>query len=121
MHYQLRRSKGKLVCVVHGAVFDVAVDVRGGSPSFGRWVGHELSEANAKMMWVPPGFAHGFPVLSETADFLYKCTDFYAPEFERTLAWDDPDVAIGWPLRGTAPTVSAKDSRGTSLSSIESL
>lgn len=121
MHYQLRKPQGKLVRVVHGAVFDVAVDVRRGSPSFGRWVGQELSDANAKMMWVPPGFAHGFLVLSESADFLYKCTDFYAPEHERTLAWNDPAVGVEWPLGGMAPSVSAKDAAGETLAMIEPL
>ncbi len=121
MHYQLRQTQGKLVRVVQGAVFDVAVDVRRGSPTFGRWVGEELSEANARMMWVPPGYAHGFLVLSETADFLYKCTDFYAPEHERTLAWDDPAVGIDWPLGGLVPAVSAKDAAGAALGAIEPL
>jgi len=121
MHYQLRQTQGKLVRVVQGAVFDVAVDVRRGSPTFGRWAGAELSEANARMMWVPPGFAHGFLVLSDTADFLYKCTDFYAPEHERTLAWDDPAVAIDWPLGAIVPTVSAKDAAGAALGAIEPL
>ncbi len=121
LHYQLHQTQGKLVRVVQGAVFDVAVDVRRGSPSFGRWVGEELNEANARMMWVPPGFAHGFLVLSDHADFLYKCTDFYAPEHERTLAWNDPSVGIEWPLGGTAPTVSAKDTAGAPLAAIEPL
>lgn len=121
IHYQVRQTQGKLVRVVQGAVFDVAVDVRRGSPTFGRWVGEELSEANARMMWVPPGFAHGFLVLSDSADFLYKCTDFYAPEYERTLAWNDPAVGVEWPLGGMMPTVSTKDAAGALLAAIDPL
>jgi dTDP-4-dehydrorhamnose 3,5-epimerase len=121
IHYQVRQTQGKLVRVVQGAVFDVAVDVRRGSPTFGRWVGEELSEANARMMWVPPGFAHGFLVLSDSADFLYKCTDFYAPEYERTLAWNDPAVGVEWPLGGMMPTVSTKDAAGAPLAAIDPL
>ena len=121
IHYQVRQTQGKLVRVVQGAVFDVAVDVRRGSPTFGRWVGEELSEANARMMWVPPGFAHGFLVLSDSADFLYKCTDFYAPEYERTLAWNDPAVGVEWPLGGMVPTVSTKDAAGAPLAAIDPL
>jgi dTDP-4-dehydrorhamnose 3,5-epimerase len=121
IHYQVRQTQGKLVRVVQGAVFDVAVDVRRGSPTFGRWVGEELSEANARMMWVPPGFAHGFLVLSDSADFLYKCTDFYAPEYERTLAWNDPAVGVEWPLGGMVPTVSTKDAAGALLAAIDPL
>ena len=97
LHYQLRQPQGKLVRVVTGEVFDVAVDIRRGSPTFGRWVGEVLSEDNHRMLYVPPGFAHGFCVLSETADFLYKCTDFYDPDDEHGIAWDDPAIGIQWP------------------------
>lgn len=113
MHYQIQHPQGKLVRVTHGKVFDVAVDLRQSSPSFGQWAGAELSEENHRMLWVPPGFAHGFYVMSESADFLYKCTDFYAPEYDRSLRWDDPTVGIEWPLvNGAAPTISAKDEAG---------
>lgn len=113
LHYQIRQPQGKLVRVTQGEVFDVAVDLRRGSPTFGRWVGERLSGENRRMLWVPPGFAHGFYVLSESADFLYKCTDYYAPEHERCIRWDDPDLAIDWPLlAGRPPVVSAKDARG---------
>jgi dTDP-4-dehydrorhamnose 3,5-epimerase len=122
LHYQIRQPQGKLVRVVRGAVFDVAVDVRRSSPTFGRWVGEELSEQNQHQLWVPPGFAHGFIVLSESADFLYKTTEYYAPEHERCIAWDDPAIGIGWPL-GTggieAPVLSAKDAAGASLREAE--
>ncbi len=97
LHYQLQQPQGKLVRVVRGAVFDVAVDIRRSSPTFGQWVGCELSEDNHRQFWVPPGFAHGFVVLSETADFLYKTTDYYAPAHERCIAWNDPDIGIAWP------------------------
>lgn len=111
LHYQIQHPQGKLVRVVTGSVFDVAVDVRRGSPTFGRWVGYELSDQNHHMLWVPPGFAHGYLVLSEAADFLYRCTDFYAPASERAIRWDDPDLGVGWPLPGgAAPVLSAKDS-----------
>jgi dTDP-4-dehydrorhamnose 3,5-epimerase len=98
LHYQIRQPQGKLVRVVAGEVFDVAVDLRRSSPHFGRWVGARLSADNAQMLWVPPGFAHGFLVLSEQADFLYKTTDYYLPEAERCLRWDDPSVGVQWPL-----------------------
>ena len=101
LHYQIRQPQGKLVRVVRGAVFDVAVDIRKASPTFGKWVGVELSEDNGRQLWIPPGFAHGFVVTSESADFLYKTTDYYAPEYERCIAWNDPVVGIDWPL--TAP------------------
>jgi dTDP-4-dehydrorhamnose 3,5-epimerase len=114
LHYQIVQPQGKLVRVTDGAVFDVAVDLRRGSPSFGRWVGAELSAANKRQLWVPEGFAHGFVVLSEHAEFLYKTTDFYAPEHERCLRWDDPDVGIGWPA-GLTPVLSAKDQAGVAL------
>ncbi len=97
LHYQLERPQGKLVRVVTGAVFDVAVDIRRGSPTFGQWAGAELSEDNRHQLYVPPGFAHGFCVLSDTADFLYKCTEFYAPEHEHGIRWDDPAIGIDWP------------------------
>jgi dTDP-4-dehydrorhamnose 3,5-epimerase len=118
LHYQLRQPQGKLVRVVRGAVFDVAVDLRRASPHFGRWVGAELSEDNQRQLWVPPGFAHGFLVLSESADFLYKTTDYYAPEHERCMAWNDPDIAIAWPS-GITPVLSQKDSRGQPLAQAE--
>lgn len=112
LHYQVQQPQGKLVRVTSGAVFDVAVDIRPGSSTFGRWVGVELDAVSHRMLWLPAGTAHGFLVLSETADFLYKTTDYYAPEHERCIAWDDPDLAIAWPLAGIAPTVSAKDAAG---------
>ena len=107
------QTQGKLVRVTSGCVFDVAVDVRRSSPSFGQWVGVELSDENHRMLWVPPGFAHGFYVMSESADFLYKCTDFYNPAHETCIRWNDPTLAIDWPLvDGQAPLVSAKDAEG---------
>jgi dTDP-4-dehydrorhamnose 3,5-epimerase len=110
LHYQLRQPQGKLVRVVTGAVFDVAVDIRRSSPTFGRWVGEVLSEENHHMLWVPPGFAHGFIVLSESAHFVYRCTDFWAPAHERSILWNDPDLNVTWPIpRGVQPLVSAKD------------
>lgn len=118
LHYQLQRSQGKLVRVVSGAVFDVAVDIRKSSPTFGRWVGIELSEENHRMLWMPPGFAHGFLVLSESADFLYKTTDYYAPAHERCIAWDDPALAIAWPT-GPIPTLSVKDQSGQQFQAAE--
>ncbi len=118
MHYQIRQPQGKLVRVVRGSVFDVAVDLRRSSPTFGRWVGVELSESNHRQLWVPPGFAHGFVVTSELADFLYKTTDYYAPEHERCIAWNDPAIGIQWPLDG-APALSAKDQQGVSLAQAE--
>lgn len=118
LHYQIRQPQGKLVRVVAGEVFDVAVDLRRTSPTFGRWVGARLSAENRRQMWLPPGFAHGFLVLSEFAEFLYKATDFYAPELERCIAWNDPDLAIDWPLTGP-PVLSAKDAQGVRLSQAE--
>jgi dTDP-4-dehydrorhamnose 3,5-epimerase len=108
LHYQIRKPQGKLVRVVNGAVFDVAVDLRRSSPTFGRWAGTELSDQNKRILWIPPGFAHGFVVLSPTVDFLYKTTEFYEPQWDRTVLWNDPDLAIRWPIDG-APIVSAKD------------
>jgi len=118
LHYQIEQPQGKLVRVVRGAVFDVAVDLRRGSPRFGRWAGVELSENNRRQLWVPPGFAHGFLVLSESADFLYKTTSYYAPQFERCIVWNDPAIGIDWPLaaHGIAePILSAKDGAGLPL------
>ncbi len=120
LHYQIEQAQGKLVRVVRGAVFDVAVDIRRGSPTFGRWVGVTLSEDNHQMLWVPPGFAHGFLVLSEFADFIYRVTDFWAPQHERAIAWNDPDLAIAWPLPpGTQPLLSAKDTTAASFRQAE--
>jgi dTDP-4-dehydrorhamnose 3,5-epimerase len=114
LHYQIKQPQGKLVRVVAGEVFDVAVDVRRSSPTFGKWVGARLSAENRQQMWVPPGFAHGFLVLSEFAEFLYKTTDFYAPAHECCIRWDDPAIGIEWPLQG-APLLSQKDQQGASL------
>jgi dTDP-4-dehydrorhamnose 3,5-epimerase len=115
LHYQLPpHAQGKLVRVVRGAVFDVAVDIRKSSPTFGRWVGVELSEDNHRQFWIPPGFAHGFLTLSESADFLYKTTDYYAPQHEGCIAWNDPAIAIHWP-HGIQPQLSAKDQAGLGL------
>jgi dTDP-4-dehydrorhamnose 3,5-epimerase len=111
LHYQLQQPQGKLVRVTRGRVFDVAVDLRRGSSHFGRWVGYELSEDNQRQLWIPPGFAHGFLVLSEVADFLYKTTRYYAPADEFCIRWNDPDLAVQWPLEGT-PVVSEKDLKG---------
>jgi dTDP-4-dehydrorhamnose 3,5-epimerase len=118
LHYQIQQPQGKLVRVVAGEVFDVVVDLRRSSPTFGRWVGGRLSAENKMMMWIPPGLAHGFAVLSEYADFLYKTTDYWAPQHERTLLWNDPDLAIAWPLAGE-PILAAKDRAGTPLSEAE--
>ncbi|MFN4359180.1 MAG: dTDP-4-dehydrorhamnose 3,5-epimerase [Hylemonella sp.] len=118
LHYQLQQPQGKLVRVVRGSVFDVAVDLRRSSPHFGLWVGVELSEHNHRQLWVPPGFAHGFLVTSESADFLYKTTDYYAPEHERCIAWNDPALGIEWPLDG-APQLSGKDQQGQLLAQAE--
>lgn len=115
LHYQDPAPQGKLVRVVNGRVFDVAVDVRRSSATFGRWIGVELSAANQRMLWVPPGFAHGFLTLEDQTDFLYKCTDFYRPEAEHCVRWDDPDLAIEWPLDGLIPELSAKDQAGKLL------
>ena len=108
LHYQIRQPQGKLVRVILGEVFDVAVDLRRGSPSFGRWTGVHLSAENKRQFWVPPGFGHGFVVLSEAAEFLYLTTDYYAPEHERAIIWNDPDLAIAWPIEA-APLLSPKD------------
>lgn len=120
LHYQMQQTQGKLVRVTSGKVFDVAVDVRRSSPTFGQWVGVELSDENHRMLWVPEGFAHGFYVMSESADFLYKCTNLYAPEHEACIRWDDPTLAIEWPLEdGQAPLVSSKDAQGKSWAEAE--
>lgn len=118
LHYQIRQPQGKLVRVVAGEVFDVAVDVRKSSPTFGRWIGEILSAENKKQLWIPEGFAHGFLVLSETAEFLYKTTDYYAPVYERCIAWNDTHVGIQWPSTET-PTLSGKDCHGGSLNEVE--
>ncbi len=118
MHYQIQYPQGKLVQVFRGEIFDVAVDLRRHSSHFGKWVGVKLSESNHRQLFVPEGFAHGFCVLSETADVFYKCTDFYHPEHERTLLWNDPEVNIQWPLQ-TEPILSEKDGKGTLLSEID--
>jgi dTDP-4-dehydrorhamnose 3,5-epimerase len=118
LHYQIQQPQGKLVRVVRGAVFDVAVDLRKSSPTFGQWVGVELSEDNHRQLWVPPGFGHGFVVTSDSADFLYKTTDYYAPQHERCIAWNDPAIGIAWPLDG-APQLSAKDQAGLALAAAE--
>ena len=117
LHYQVQQPQGKLVRVVRGAVFDVAVDIRQSSPTFGQWVGVELSEANQRQLWVPPGLAHGFVVMSESADFLYKTTDYYAPAHECCIAWNDPTIGIQWPstLKPQDIQLSAKDQAGLSL------
>lgn len=119
LHYQLENPQGKLVRVSQGAVFDVAVDVRRSSPDFGKWTGVELSAENHRMLWIPPGFAHGFVVLSDTADFLYKCTTLYHPPSDRSLRWNDPAIGIDWPDTGVAPLLSAKDDAAPLLSEAE--
>ena len=114
LHYQIQQPQGKLVRVVQGEVFDVAVDIRKSSPTFGKWVGDVLSADNKKQLWVPEGFAHGFVVLSETAEFLYKTTDYYAPEYERSIVWNDPAIDVKWPIDGE-PILSAKDQQAKTL------
>jgi len=118
LHYQIEHAQGKLVRVTLGEVFDVAVDIRRSSPTFGRWTGMVLSAENKRMLWIPPGYAHGFLVTSDVAEFLYKTTDYWYPEFERTLLWSDPAVGIDWPLAG-APTVAPKDAAGRPLAVAE--
>jgi dTDP-4-dehydrorhamnose 3,5-epimerase len=115
LHYQMQQAQGKLVRVTSGAVWDVAVDLRRNSPTFGRCVGIELSDGNSRQLWIPPGMAHGFLVISESADFLYKTTDYYSPQHERCIAWNDPELSIDWPLDGP-PLVSAKDQAGVAFS-----
>lgn len=120
LHYQIKQPQGKLVRVISGEVFDVAVDIRKSSPTFGQWVGETLSAENRRMLWVPPGFAHGFYVVSESAEFIYKCTDFYAPAHERSIIWNDPTLGITWPLVDDMPPVlSPKDASGILLSEAE--
>ena len=118
LHYQVQQTQGKLVHVTQGAVFDVAIDIRKSSPTFGKWVGCELSDSNHRQLWIPPEFAHGFMVLSESADFLYKTTDYYAPAHERCIAWNDPSIGINWP-EGITPLLSAKDQQGIALADAE--
>ena len=118
LHYQIQQPQGKLVRVVAGEVFDVVVDIRRSSPTFGQWVGERLSAENKKMLWIPAGLAHGFSVLSDNAEFLYKTTDYWAPQHERTLLWNDPDLAIAWPLAGE-PILAPKDKAGKRLSEAE--
>ncbi|MDF1594050.1 MAG: dTDP-4-dehydrorhamnose 3,5-epimerase [Desulfobacterales bacterium] len=118
LHYQIKQPQGKLVRVVSGEVFDVAVDIRKNSPFFGKWVGQTLSAENKRQLWIPEGFAHGFMVLSDSAEFLYKTTDYYAPEHERCIAWNDPDLGIDWPLAGQ-PVLSGKDEQGKPFSRAE--
>jgi dTDP-4-dehydrorhamnose 3,5-epimerase len=118
LHFQIKQSQGKLVHVMQGEIFDVAVDLRQDSPTYGHWVGATLSAENKRQLWIPPGFAHGFSVISETADFAYKCTDSYAPEHERTLLWNDPSIGVNWPLEGE-PILSDKDRNGTTFDKLE--
>jgi len=120
LHYQVKRQQGKLVRVILGEVYDVAVDIRRGSPTFGKWIGFYLSAENKRMLWIPPGFAHGFYVTSDVAEFVYKCTDFYAPKHERCIIWNDSNLGIQWPLiNGMAPVLSAKDAKGIRLEEAE--
>lgn len=119
LHYQIKNPQGKLVRVTSGEVFDVAVDIRKSSPFFGKWTGATLSAENKNMLWIPPGFAHGFYVLSNEAEFTYKCTDYYAPEYERSIRWNDPSIAIDWPIIHGTPILSPKDNEGSTLDSAE--
>ena len=119
LHYQIQQAQGKLVRVVVGEIFDVAVDIRKKSPTFGKWVGDFLSAENKRILWVPPGFAHGFYVTSTEAEVLYKATDYYAPQWERCIAWNDPAIGITWPIRGASPILSPKDAAGKLLSEAE--
>lgn len=119
LHYQIPKAQGKLVRVISGDVFDVAIDLRRNSPTFGKWVGEIISSENKKQLWLPPGFAHGFLVMSETAEFVYKCTDYYAPQHERCIVWDDPDLGIEWPQLEQAPVLSQKDIDGISFAKAE--
>jgi len=119
LHYQIQQTQGKLVRVIAGEIFDVAVDIRKSSPTFGKWVGDYLSAENKKLLWVPPGFAHGFYVTSPEAEVLYKATDYYAPQWERSIIWNDPTVNIDWPLHGKIPILSSKDESGKLLKEAE--
>ncbi len=119
IHYQLVKPQGKLVRVTSGTVWDVAVDLRRSSPTFGKWVGVELSAENHRLFWVPPGFGHGFVVLSESADFLYKTTEYWYPEYDRSIAWNDPSLAIAWPLTGQEPILAPKDAAAPALARAE--
>lgn len=120
LHYQIRQPQGKLVRVVRGAVFDVSVDIRKSSPTFGRWVGMELTDDNYRQLWIPPGFAHGFYVLSDSADFLYKTTEYYVPDLDRSLLWSDSEINISWPINAdTQPFISAKDTNAARLADAE--
>ena len=118
LHYQVKHAQGKLVRVTAGEIFDVVVDLRRSSPTFGKWAGFQLSASNKRIVWIPPGFAHGFLVISDYAEFLYKTTDYYAPEFERSIMWNDPDLAIAWPLNG-GPALSPKDREGIAFRDAE--
>ena len=115
LHYQIQQAQGKLLRATLGEIFDVAVDIRKNSPNFGKWVGYLLSAENKRQLWVPPGFAHGFFVVSETADVLYKTTDYYAPEYERSILWNDSEIGISWPINGIEVKLSQKDKDGTTL------
>lgn len=119
LHYQIQQPQGKLVRVIAGEIFDVAVDIRRNSPTFGRWVGDYLSAENKRMIWVPPGFAHGFFVASPEAEVIYKATDYYAPQWERTIIWNDPQINIKWPSGSSFPILSSKDAAGKTLSEAE--
>lgn len=119
LHYQIKQPQGKLVRVTVGEVFDVAVDIRRSSPTFGQWVGDYLSADNKRMLWIPPGFAHGFYVTSDVAEFQYKCTDYYMPEYERCIQWNDPAVGVTWPIENGEPLLSAKDRMSGSLGEVE--
>ena len=119
LHYQMQQTQGKLLRVIAGEIFDVAVDMRKSSPNFGEWVGCILSGENKRQFWIPPGFAHGFLVISDIAEVLYKTTDYYAPEYERSLLWNDSDLGIDWPLEGITPILSVKDQAGQTLKTAE--
>ncbi|MBD2039660.1 dTDP-4-dehydrorhamnose 3,5-epimerase [Microcoleus sp. FACHB-672] len=119
LHYQIQQPQGKLVRVVVGEIFDVAVDIRKNSPTFSKWVGCRLSAENCRQLWIPPGFAHGFLAVSEVAEVLYKTTEYYAPQYDRCILWDDPDIGIDWPLNGASPILSAKDQAGKAFKTAE--
>jgi len=119
LHYQIQRPQGKLVEVVSGKILDVALDIRRSSPTFGKWTSHHLDSTNRQMVWIPPGFAHGFLSLAENSEVIYKTTDYWAPQYERCILWDDPDLAIDWQLNGLTPLLSAKDAAGTPFKQAE--